>query len=192
VTGNPDADELNATNPFALLISMLLDQQVPLEWAFGSPLRLKERLGGHLSPHDLVNLPPEKLDEAFRARPALHRYPAAMAKRTHALAAELVDRYDGRAEALWEDATSGAELFARLRALPGFGDEKAKILVALLAKRFDVRPAGWEIASAPFSDAEPRSAADIDSPEAFERVKAWKRIMRQQGRSKQDLPASND
>jgi uncharacterized HhH-GPD family protein len=186
LTGNALADELISTNPFALLVGMLLDQQVPLEWAFGSPLRLRERLGGKLSPQVVAAMSPDEVEKAFRTKPALHRYPGSMSKRTHDLAVELIARYDGRAENLWETASTGQELLDRLRALPGYGDEKAKILVAVLAKRFGVRPPGWEAACAPFSDDEPRSAADIDSPEAFERVKAWKRTMRQQGKSKQD------
>jgi uncharacterized HhH-GPD family protein len=186
VTGNALADELISTNPFALLVGMLLDQQVPLEWAFGSPLRLQERLGGKLTPQVVAAMSPDEVDNAFRMKPALHRYPGSMAKRTHDLAVELIAHYEGRAESLWDTASTGQELFDRLRALPGFGDEKAKILVAVLAKRFGIRPPGWEPACAPFSDDEPRSAADIDSPEAFERVKAWKRTMRQQGKSKQD------
>ncbi|MEA3215779.1 MAG: hypothetical protein QOJ19_1935 [Acidimicrobiia bacterium] len=186
VTGNALADELISTNPFALLVGMLLDQQVPLEWAFGSPLRLRERLGGKLSPQVVAAMSPDEVEKLFRTKPALHRYPGSMAKRTHDLAVELIARYDGRAENLWDTASTGQELLDRLRALPGYGDEKAKILVAVLAKRFAVRPPGWEAACAPFSDDEPRSAADIDSPEAFERVKAWKRTMRQQGKSKQD------
>jgi uncharacterized HhH-GPD family protein len=186
VTGNALADELISTNPFALLVGMLLDQQVPLEWAFGSPLRLRERLGGKLSPQVVAAMSPDEVEKAFRTKPALHRYPGSMAKRTHDLAVELIARYDGRAENLWDTASTGQELLDRLRALPGYGDEKAKILVAVLAKRFGVRPPGWEAACAPFSDDEPRSAADIDSPEALERVKAWKRTMRQQGKSKQD------
>jgi uncharacterized HhH-GPD family protein len=109
-----------------------------------------------------------------------------MAKRTHALAQVIVDEYGGDAEAVWRDATSGADLFARVRALPGFGDEKAKIFVALLAKRLGVRPDGWQAATAPFSDDHPRSVADIDSAETLARVRDWKRTQKARGKGKAD------
>jgi uncharacterized HhH-GPD family protein len=136
----------------------------------------------------LAALDPEVVVSVFCAKPALHRYPAAMARRAHALAVELVASWGGDARAVWTDAGSGAALKARLRQLPGFGEEKAKITVALLAKRFGVRPEGWEAACAPFSDGEPRSIADCGSLEDLARVKAWKAAMRAAGRSKQDDP----
>jgi uncharacterized HhH-GPD family protein len=189
VTGDAEADHLLNTDPFALLVGMLLDQQVPLEWAFVAPLRLRERIGGdRFSPHGIAAMPPEELEAAFVARPALHRYPSVMAKRTRALAEALVEHHDGRAAGVWERTASGDDLAARVRALPGFGEEKAKIFVALLAKRFGVRPPGWERASAPFSDDQPRSAADADSPDGFARVKAWKAMMRAKGMGKADQP----
>lgn len=164
VTGDPHADELLNTEPLALLIGMLLDQQVPMGWAFRGPATLAERLGGRLDAAEIAAMDPEALVAIFSAKPALHRFPGAMAKRTHALCQFLVDTYGGDAAALWGGVGSGDELVARLRALPGYGSEKAKILAALLAKRFGVRPPGWERAAAPFSDGTPRSVADIDSP----------------------------
>jgi uncharacterized HhH-GPD family protein len=185
VTGDPDANRLLAENPLALLIGMLLDQQVPMEWAFKGPATLQARLGD-LDAARIAELSPDELDAAFRAKPAVHRFPSAMAKRTHALARTIVDEYRGDAAAVWRDARTGAELYDRLRALPGFGDEKAKIFLALLAKRLGVRPDGWEAAAAPFSDATPRSVADIDSPETLARVRDWKRSQKARGKGKAD------
>jgi uncharacterized HhH-GPD family protein len=185
VTGDPAADQLLTDNPLALLIGMLLDQQVPMEWAFRAPQTLASRLGG-LDAAAIAALPPEELDAVFRAKPALHRYPGSMATRTHALSQVIVDEYGGDPAAIWRDAPTGAELLARLRALPGFGAEKSKIFLALLAKRFGVRPAGWEEAAAPFSDATPRSVADIDSPETLARVRDWKRTQKGRGKGKAD------
>ncbi|MDQ4131242.1 MAG: Fe-S cluster assembly protein HesB [Actinomycetota bacterium] len=186
LTGNEQADHLLASNPLALVIGMLLDQQVPMEWAFQGPARLAERMGGELDAAAIASLDPAELDEMFRQRPAIHRFPGAMAKRVHALCRHLRDRYDGGADRLWTEARSGQELLERVRALPGFGDEKARIFVALLAKRFSVQPAGWEEAAAPFSDDAPRSVADIDSTETLEQVRSWKRAQKARGKGKAD------
>ena len=174
VTGDPAADELLATDPLARLIGMLLDQQVPMEWAFSSPLKLKERLGGVLDAGAIAALPLEQLEAMFKGPPALHRYPASMAKRTQQLCQHLVDEYGGRAEAVWDGVASGPELFKRLKGLPGYGGEKAKIFLALLAKRFGIRPEGWEAPAAPFSDDLARSVADVDSADALQQVRAFK------------------
>lgn len=184
ITGNPEADYLLETCPLALMLGMLLDQQVPMEWAFIGPYRLRERLGGTLDAATIAAMDPADLEAAFREKPALHRFPGAMAKRAQALCQHLVEGYDGRAEGVWADATSGAELLRRLRELPGYGDEKARIFLALLAKRLGVRPAGWEEAAAPFSDPTPRSVADIDSPEALQQVREWKRAQKARGKGK--------
>ena len=186
VTGDAAADQLLTDDPLALMIGMLLDQQVPMEWAFAGPLRLRERLGGRLDAAELAAYDPDKLDALFRGPPALHRFPGSMAKRTQALCQHLVEQYDGRAAAVWEGTASGAELVRRVRALPGYGGEKAKIFSAMLAKRFGVRPPGWEQATAPFSDDQPRSVADIDSAESLAKVRAWKKAMKAAGRSKAD------
>ena len=185
VTGDPAADRLLVENPFALLLGMLLDQQVPMEWAFHGPATLRDRLGG-LDARAVADMAPDALDAVFRAKPALHRYPSSMAKRTQALARCIVDEYGGDAAAVWRDVDSGAELYARLRALPGYGNEKAKIFLALLAKRLGVRPPGWEDAAAPFSDDTPRSVADIDSPETLAEVRDWKRTQKARGKAKSD------
>jgi uncharacterized HhH-GPD family protein len=186
VTGNPEADQLLTDEPLALMIGMLLDQQVPMEWAFAGPLRLRERLGGRLDAVEIAAYDPDALDKVFRGPPAVHRFPGSMAKRTQALCQHLVDHYGGDAAAVWSGADDGRELVRRVKALPGYGGEKAKIFSALLAKRFGVRPQGWEEATAPFSDDQPRSVADIDSAESLARVRAWKKAMKAQGRQKAD------
>jgi len=185
VTGNAEADALLDREPLALLLGMLLDQQVPMEWAFLAPFTLEQRLG-HLDVARIVAAGPEALEETFRAKPALHRYPAAMAARAYALCRHLLDEYGGRPAAVWQDADTGDELYRRVRALPGFGDEKTKIFMAVLAKRRGVAPPGWEQRAVPFSDTTPRSVADIDGPEALQRVRAWKRQQKAMGKGKQD------
>ena len=185
VTGDPDADQLLTDDPLALLLGMLLDQQVPMEWAFKGPHTLKERLGG-LDAATIAAMPPEELKAAFSTKPALHRFPGSMATRAQALCQALVDEYDGDAARVWTTATSGDELLARLQALPGFGAEKSKIFLALLGKRLGVAPAGWEQAAKPYSDATKRSVADIDSAEALAEVRAFKRAQKAKGKGKGD------
>jgi uncharacterized HhH-GPD family protein len=143
-TESEEANRLLASDGFALLMGMLLDQQFPMERAFYGPQLLKERLGGELTPELVADTNLEDLEVLFRGPPAIHRYPASMAKRTQELARAVIDDYDGKAENLWETAEDGAELLRRLRALPGFGAEKSRIFVGLLGKRLGVRPAGWE------------------------------------------------
>ena len=184
VTGDDAADHLVNTDPLALLTGMLLDQQIPMEKAFHSPYDLQERLGHPLDAQRIAEMDEERLLELFRQRPALHRFPGSMGKRVQAMCAHLVEHHDGRAESVWADAADGADLLRRLRAIPGYGDEKARIFVALLAKRMGVRPAGWEEAAGPFADATPRSVADIDSREAFATVRKWKQEQKAKGRTK--------
>jgi uncharacterized HhH-GPD family protein len=183
ITGDPAADELLVTDPLALLVGMLLDQQVPMEWAFRGPATLQDRLG-HLDCAAIAAMPAEELEAVFRTKPALHRYPGSMAKRTHALCTQIVEQYDGDAGKIWTSTRDPQELFARLRALPGFGEEKAKIFLAILGKRLRVAPKGWEEYAKPFSDRQPRSVADIDSAEALQRVRAWKQAQKAKGKSK--------
>lgn len=183
VTGDPAADEFLTENPLGLLIGMLLDQQVPMEWAFKGPYTLNERLGG-LDAAAIAAMDPDALEAVFKTKPALHRFPGSMAKRTHALTQAIVDDYAGDAAAIWTTASTGEELLKRLKALPGFGAEKSKIFLALLAKRLGVTPPGWEGASAPFSDSTPRSVADIDSAESLARVRTWKRAQKARGKTK--------
>jgi len=183
VTGDPESDHLLNSDPLALLIGMLLDQQVPMEWAFASPFKLKERLGGTLDAAGIAAMPLEELEAAFKGPPALHRFPGSMAKRTQQMAQHLVDHHGGRAEAVW-DADAATDVHDRLRALPGYGDEKAKIFLALLAKRFGVQPDGWQEVAKPFSDATHRSVADVESAETLQEVRAFKKMMKAKGKGK--------
>lgn len=185
VTGIAEADELLSTDPLALTIGMLLDQQVPMEWAFRGPATLVERLG-RLDAAEIAAMDPDAFVEVFSAKPALHRFPGSMGRRTHELCRYVTDNYGGDAGAIWAGVDDAGELMARVRALPGFGDEKSRIFVAMLAKRLGVRPAGWEQATAPFSDDQPRSVADIDSAESLARVREWKKAMKAKGKSKAD------
>lgn len=188
ITGDAEADRFNTSDPLALLIGMLLDQQVPMEWAFRGPSTLRERLGSgdRLDAAAIAAMDPDALEAVFRAKPAMHRYPGSMAKRTHALCQYLVDEYGGDAAAVWTGVGTGAELLQRLQALPGYGEEKAKIFLAILGKRLRLAPPGWEETAAPFSDASPRSVADIDSPESFQRVREWKTAQKRKKKSKAD------
>ncbi len=173
---DPKADKLLAEDPLALLIGMVLDQQVPLERAFSAPADLRDRLGGTLDASSLAEMDPDDLVELFRQRPALHRFPGSMAGRVQQLSRVITEEYGGDAGAIWAGVTDGGELLARVRALPGFGDQKARIFVALLGKQFGVRPPGWEEASAPFGEKGSfRSVADIDSPEALVTVRQHKK-----------------
>ena len=184
ITGDPDADGLLNSDPLALLIGMLLDQQVPMEWAFGAPPKLKERLGGSIDAGQIAAMPLEELEVVFKGPPALHRFPGSMAKRTQQVCQHLVEHHGGRAEALWADDPDGKELFKRLKAIPGYGVEKSKIFMALLAKRFGIRPAGWEEVAAPFSDEQRRSIADVDSPATLLEVRAFKKAKKAEGKGK--------
>jgi uncharacterized HhH-GPD family protein len=184
ITGDAEADGLLNSDPLALLIGMLLDQQVPMEWAFGAPPKLKERLGGSIDAGHIAAMPLDELEAVFKGPPALHRFPGSMAKRTQQVCQHLVEHHDGRAEALWADQPDAKELFKRLKALPGYGAEKSKIFMALLAKRFDIRPAGWEEVAAPFSDDQLRSIADVSSPATLLEVRAFKKAKKAEGKGK--------
>jgi uncharacterized HhH-GPD family protein len=143
-TESEEANRLLASDGLALLIGMLLDQQFPMERAFYGPQLLKERMGAELEPARIAGLDPQELESMFKGPPAIHRYPSSMAKRAQDLCQVIVDRYRGRAEAIWETVDTGKELLERLEALPGFGKAKARIFVGVLGKRMGVRPAGWE------------------------------------------------
>jgi len=169
-TGNAEADRLLTENPLALMLGMLLDQQVTMEWAFGAPALLKERLGGELDAKRIATMDVSELEDVFRAKPALHRYPASMAKRTYDLCRYLVEHHGGRADGVWAGVASGDELLARVQALPGFGKDKSRIFVGLLGKRLGVQPPGWEAAAADWA-----SIADVDSFERVAEIRAQKR-----------------
>lgn len=174
ITGNPEADALNANDPLALLISMVLDQQVPLEWAFLGPFTLTER-GVNLNVAKLAAMDEDALIAVFCDRPALHRYPAAMARRVHELCNLIVDEYDADPAAIWTTAADGKELYKRVKALPGFGEMKARIFVALLGKQFDVTPTGWAAAAGDYGKPGTfMSVADIVDAASLDKVRAFK------------------
>jgi uncharacterized HhH-GPD family protein len=178
ITGDPDADHLLVTEPLALLIGMLLDQQVPMEWAFKGPATLKARLGGTLDATAIAAMSQEDFVAVCCDKPAIHRFPGSMGKRIWELCSYLVEHHDGDASRVWTGAESGADLYRRLRELPGYGDEKAKIFMAILGKRIGIAPAGWEEAAAPFSDEQPRSVADVADEASLQAVRQWKKAMK--------------
>jgi uncharacterized HhH-GPD family protein len=185
ITGDAAADQLLIDDPLALLIGMLLDQQVPMAWAFRGPAALSARLGG-LDASRIAAMSEDDVVAAFSDKPALHRYPGSMGKRTYALCRTIVADYNGDAANIWTQAKDPKDLLDRLKALPGFGEEKAKIFLAVLGKRFDRAPAGWEKYAKPFSDKNPRSVADVDSAEALERVRKWKKAQKAKGKAKSE------
>ncbi|MFE2537729.1 HhH-GPD-type base excision DNA repair protein [Streptomyces sp. NPDC059371] len=176
----PEADELLGRSPLAALVGMLLDQQVPMEWAFAGPYTIARRMGADdLDAHEIASYDPEKFAELLSAKPAVHRYPGSMGKRIHQLCQYLVEHYDGDAAAVWKDAESGAELLRRLKELPGFGPQKAQIFVALLGKQLGVAPEGWREAAGPYGESGSfRSVADITGPESLAKVRAHKQEMK--------------
>ena len=159
-----------------------------MEWAFRGPATLRDRLGGRLDAASVAETSEEDLVAICCQKPAIHRYPAAMGRRIHALCILLVDRYDGDASRLWSDEPDANELERRLRELPGYGEEKARILIAILAKRLGIRPSGWEAVCAPFSDDQPRSVADVDSATGLAMVRDWKKAMKAARKAKSDPP----
>jgi uncharacterized HhH-GPD family protein len=176
-TGDDAADRLLVSDPLALLIGFALDQQVPLQKAFSGPLELSRRIGGLDAGH-IATMDAETLETAFRTPPALHRFPNSMAKKVRDLTAYLVDRYDGDAARIWTEAKDGADLYNRLRDLPGFGPMKAETLVAILGKRLGVAPPGWE-AFVP----DHMTLGDVDGPESLRRYQDWKRGMKAEKRA---------
>jgi uncharacterized HhH-GPD family protein len=175
IAQNEEADQLVSEDPLALLIAMVLDQQIPLERAFTSPLDLKTRLGGRLDAEEIAAMDPDKLAAVFSARPALHRFPAANAKRVQELCGIIVSEYHGHPAEIWEQAASGEDLLRRVRALPGFGEQKARIFVGLLGKQLGVRPPGWEEAAGRYGvPGTFLSVADIVDSESLARVRAYK------------------
>jgi uncharacterized HhH-GPD family protein len=175
----PEANELLTRSPLALLIGMLLDQQVSLERAFSAPLDLVRRLGHEPTAAELAEFDPVALATIFSERPALHRYPRAMAARVQELARLIVDQYDGEASRLWQSAATGAELLKRVAALPGFGAQKAQIFVALLGKQLGVQPAGWREAAGRYgAEGSHLSVADITDAESLAQVRSYKQELK--------------
>ena len=185
ITGDSEADSLLSEDPLALIIGMLLDQQVTMEKAFSSPAELARRLGSPLDAAAIAAMPLERLTELFKERPALHRYPGSMAGRVQELCRVIAEDYGGQADAIWRDVKSGEELVKRLNSLPGFGERKAKIFVALLGKQLGVDPEGWQAATKPYGDVDAfLSVADITSPETLEKVRANKRAIKAKAHAK--------
>jgi uncharacterized HhH-GPD family protein len=192
ITGVDEADAVLSRDPLALLIGMVLDQQVPIEKAFSSPADLLHRLGtkGPLDAAAIAAMDPEELAAMFRERPALHRYPGSMAGRVQAVCRVVADDYGNKADAIWEGVGSGAELMGRLRALPGFGEQKAKIFAALLGKQLGVRPDGWQKVTTPYGKpGSSLSVADITDPESLAKVRATKKAMKAKARASAEASA---
>ncbi|MFJ6393640.1 HhH-GPD-type base excision DNA repair protein [Streptomyces sp. NPDC091972] len=177
---DPEADELLGRSPLAALVGMLLDQQVPMEWAFKGPRTIADRLGASdLDAHDIAAQDPEAFVALLSEKPAVHRYPGSMAKRIQQLCHYLVEHYDGEAELVWKGVDDGRELLRRLEELPGFGKQKAQIFLALLGKQLGVRPRGWREAAGAYGEPESfRSVADITGPESLTKVRAHKQEMK--------------
>lgn len=172
---DPAADSLLSEDPFALLAGMLLDQQFPMERAFAGPYLLASRLGWErLDPAALVALPEEALLAAAAGPPAIHRYPKSMAGRIVALAQVVLDEYGGRSEDIWAAGRTGKEIYTSLRALPGFGEQKARIFLALLGKQLGVRAPGWQELAGAYSQPGYRSVADVVDAESLAKVRATK------------------
>jgi uncharacterized HhH-GPD family protein len=192
ITGDADADKFVSEDPLGLLIAMVLDQQIPLERAFKSPADLRERLGGTLDVGAVASMDPDELAALFSITPALHRFPGSMARRVQELCRVVIDNYGGDAAAVWTSAENGDQLLANVKALPGFGEQKARIFVALLGKQFAVRPPGWQEASSPFGEPGTfRSVADIDSREALGKVRQHKQQLKAEAKAlaKTTVPA---
>ncbi|MEU1407586.1 HhH-GPD-type base excision DNA repair protein [Streptomyces sp. NPDC005728] len=177
---DPEADALLGRSPLAALTGMLLDQQVPMEWAFKGPVTIAGRLGAEdLDAHEIAAMDPEAFAALLSEKPAVHRYPGSMAKRIQQLCQYLVEHYDGDAERVWKGVTDGQELLKRLQDLPGFGRQKAQIFLALLGKQLGVRPTGWREAAGAYGEAKSfRSVADITGPESLAKVRAHKQEMK--------------
>ncbi|HEY6423360.1 MAG TPA: HhH-GPD-type base excision DNA repair protein [Pseudonocardiaceae bacterium] len=173
------ADALLERDPLALLLGMLLDQQVPIERAFAAPYELQRRLGHDLDAHELAGYDSDALAELFATPPALHRYPKSMARRVQEICQALVEGYGGEVTGLWRDVSDAQELLDRLVALPGYGMQKAQIFVALLGKQRSVQPAGWrEVAGAFGEEGIYRSAADVTDAESLAKVREYKQQMK--------------
>ncbi|MFF4270682.1 HhH-GPD-type base excision DNA repair protein [Streptomyces sp. NPDC001536] len=177
---DPEADELLGRSPLAALVGMLLDQQVPMEWAFKGPRTIADRLGlDDLDAHEIAAQDPDAFAALLSDKPAVHRYPGSMAKRIQQLCQYLVEHYDGNAELVWKGVEDGRELLRRLEELPGFGKQKAQIFLALLGKQLGVQPKGWRQAAGAYGETGSfRSVADITGPESLVKVRAHKQEMK--------------
>jgi uncharacterized HhH-GPD family protein len=184
IAQDPAADALLAEDPLALLVGMLLDQQFPMERAFAGPQLIAERLGvKRLDAAQLAELDPARMTAVMSGPPAVHRFPGSMGERVQAMCRLLVEECDGDATHLWRDA-DGTELRKRIESLPGFGAQKARIFVALLAKQYGVRPKGWEAAAGDYALVGHRSVADVTGPESLAKVRAYKQEMKAAAKAK--------
>ncbi len=174
IAQDPDADKILSENPFALLTGMLLDQQYPMEHAFRGPAKILGRFGT-IDPAAIAEAEPESFADLCSTPPAIHRYGRSMAGRVQELARYVVEEYDGDASRLWTEAKSGADLMKRLKALPGYGEQKAKIFTALLAKQLDVKPRGWTTVVGDYGKKGYRSVADVVDAESLGKVRAFKK-----------------
>ena len=181
----PPADALLERDPLALLLAMLLDQQVPMERAFAAPYQLQQRLGHDLDVFELADFDSDALADLFARQPALHRYPKSMAGRVQDICRALVEHYNGDVTRLWRDVSDAHELFERLLALPGYGTQKAQIFVALLGKQRGVRPDGWREVAGPYGDEGTyRSVADVTDADSLAKVREYKQQVKAAARSK--------
>ncbi|SKC78334.1 HhH-GPD-type base excision DNA repair protein [Krasilnikoviella flava] len=191
ITGDPDTDALLSDDMFALLVGMLLDQQYPMEHAFAGPRKIRDRLGS-IDPQAVADADPDEFVTLATTPPAIHRYGRSMAGRVQALAHVIVDDYDGDVAKLWttpgaEGPATGTEVLARLRALPGFGEQKAKIFLALLGKQRGVGPAGWQEAAGHYGDeGSRRSIADVTSAESLAEVRTFKKAQKAAAKAAKD------
>ncbi len=190
LTGDADADALLTRDPFALLVGMLLDQQVPMESAFAGPAKIADRMGG-LSVRSVAEATPDELSAVFSQPPAVHRFPGSMAQRVQSLAQILVDRYDADASRLWTaldesgSTPDAATVLARLEALPGFGPQKARIFLALLGKQYGVEPDGWREVAGPYGEqGARRSVADVVDETSLQEVRATKKAVKAEAAAK--------
>ncbi|WP_148614769.1 HhH-GPD-type base excision DNA repair protein [Nocardioides rubriscoriae] len=174
ITGDPAADQVLDGSPFAVLAAMMLDQQYPMEHAFRGPAKVVERFGS-FDPHAIANADPEAFAALCSTTPAIHRFPGSMATRLQELARVVVEQYDGHAERIWTEAADGKDLARRLQVLPGFGAQKSKIFVALVAKQLDVRPQGWEKVAGDYALDGYRSVADVVDPASLQKVRDFKK-----------------
>jgi uncharacterized HhH-GPD family protein len=184
LSGDKEADALLSKDPLALLIGMVLDQQIPLERAFWAPAELSRRLGAPLDATEIASMDPQRFAALFKEKPALHRFPGAMAGRVQAACRIVADEYAGKADALWKKLPDGEALVKRLTAVPGFGEQKARIFAALLGKQLGIQPEGWRAAVFPFGEeGSYLSVADITGPESLTKVRAHKQAMKAKARA---------
>ncbi|MEO6792971.1 MAG: HhH-GPD-type base excision DNA repair protein [Mycobacterium sp.] len=192
LVGDPAADALLSADPFALLVGMLLDQQVPMEVAFAGPKKIADRMGG-LDPHEIADRDPDEFAALCVEKPAVHRFPGSMAGRVQALARAVADRYGGDTTALWTvGEPDGAQLYKRLKALPGFGDQKARIFVALLGKQYGVTPPGWRDAAGAYGETGTHlSIADVVDAASLQQVRSTKKAQKQAVKAGRDGPENS-